>query len=152
MGVPLTFLDKHNPEQFEIVGVTQAWTGWRLQDVPAGTGWSRLERGSNVTKLNDGSGIEAGPPQQTTYYMVGKGLTIVKLYARILIKRKRYAMKIELKEIPVRELTDGYADKLRLELSATAVDWTSDRRTRGSSSTRINSGMRSLTLSLRTSH
>ncbi len=27
MGVPLTFLDKHNPEQFEIVGITKTWFG-----------------------------------------------------------------------------------------------------------------------------
>ena len=27
MGVPITFLDKYNPDQFEILGVTQSWCG-----------------------------------------------------------------------------------------------------------------------------
>ena len=25
MGVPITFLDKYNPEQFEILGITKSW-------------------------------------------------------------------------------------------------------------------------------
>ena len=25
MGVPITFLDKHNPEQFEILGFSSLW-------------------------------------------------------------------------------------------------------------------------------
>lgn len=25
MGVPITFLDKYNPEQFEIIGISASW-------------------------------------------------------------------------------------------------------------------------------
>lgn len=34
MGVPLTFLDKHNPDQFEIVGVTQSWSDGTTKTYP----------------------------------------------------------------------------------------------------------------------
>lgn len=34
MGVPITFLDKHNPDQFEIVGITKTWFGGATKVYP----------------------------------------------------------------------------------------------------------------------
>jgi hypothetical protein len=88
MGVPLTFLDKHNPDQFEIVGVTQSWSDGRIKIYPpqiqVGADGSR----SNVTKLNDGAALKLdSPPHGGIHYIVGNDC-YVKVYARLLIKRK----------------------------------------------------------------
>lgn len=88
MGVPITFLEKHNPDQFEIVGVTQSWSDGRIKAYP-----KQVQVGTNgfesaVTKLNDGAAIQLmTPPTGKTYYKVD-GKYYVKVYARVLIKRK----------------------------------------------------------------
>lgn len=88
MGVPITFLEKHNPDQFEIVGVTQSWSDGRTKTYPKQTQVSNNGSESSVTKLNDGAAIElAKPPKGKTYYKVD-GKIYVKVYARVLIKRK----------------------------------------------------------------
>jgi hypothetical protein len=89
MGVPITFLDKYNPEQFEIVGITKTWFGSANKTYPPQTQVSTNGERSTVTKLNDGATLKiATPPHGKTYYMVGKAY-FVQLYARILIRRKR---------------------------------------------------------------
>jgi len=88
MGVPITFLEKHNPDQFEILGVTQSWCDGRIKTYP-----KQVQVGANgaesfVTKLNDGAAIAVEvPPSNQTYYIVD-GINYVKVYARVLIKRK----------------------------------------------------------------
>lgn len=71
MGVPITFLDKYNPRQFEIVGITDRGDAWGLKtkeytkkDVP------------NPGDLNRRAVIKLGKVYKPTY-------------ARLLIKRKR---------------------------------------------------------------
>ena len=34
MGVPITFLDKYCPEQFEIIGITKTWYGGACKTYP----------------------------------------------------------------------------------------------------------------------
>jgi hypothetical protein len=88
MGVPITFLDKHNPEQFEIVGITKTWFGAATKTYPKQKQISRGGSKSDVTKLNDGAVLQlASPPKNTTYYMVDGGIYI-QTYPRILIKKK----------------------------------------------------------------
>jgi hypothetical protein len=88
MGVPITFLDKYNPNQFEIVGVTQSWFDGRIKTYPQQTQVGADGHRSNVTKLNDGAALKSDSiPQNTTYYIVN-GEYYVKVYARILIRRK----------------------------------------------------------------
>jgi hypothetical protein len=88
MGVPITFLDKYNPDQFEILGVTQSWSDGRIKTYPKQTQVSAEGVESSVTKLNDGAAIEVDkPPKGKTYYIVD-GKKYVKVYARVLIKRK----------------------------------------------------------------
>ena len=60
MGVPITFLDKHNPEQFEILGITDKNSPFRKKNAP------KTDRA----------------------YLNGK-----RLYARILIRRRRKSRK-----------------------------------------------------------
>lgn len=89
MGVPLTFLDNWNPEQFEILGITQSWDKCATRIYPKQTQVSANGAESQVTKLNDGAAIKVDtPPVGKTYYKVGDE-TFVKAYARILIRRKK---------------------------------------------------------------
>lgn len=87
MGVPITFLNKYNPEQFEIVGIAKAPLGSPSKTYPRQTQVSKNGTRSEVTKLNDGPAIKvATPPQGETYYIVD-GEYFVQTYARILIRR-----------------------------------------------------------------
>ena len=87
MGVPITFLDKHNPEQFEILGITKTWWGGASK-----TFSNQIQVGKDgeqkvVSKLNDAPAIKvAKPPTDQTYYIVD-GDYYIALYQRILIRR-----------------------------------------------------------------
>ena len=88
MGVPISFLDKYNPDQFEIVGITKTWFGAANKTYPPqiqiGTNGKRTE----VTKLNDGATLKRdSTPSGQTYYMVGERCYI-QLYARVLVKHR----------------------------------------------------------------
>jgi hypothetical protein len=88
MGVPITFLDKHNPDQFEIVGITQSWFGVASKIYPKQIQVNKDGSKQEVTKLNDGAAIKvATAPKNSTYYIVGKD-RFIKAYARILIQRR----------------------------------------------------------------
>lgn len=89
MGVPITFLGKHNPDQFEIVGIAKSPLGRPSKTYPQQVQVSATGERSNVTKLNDGPAIKIDAPLVgKTYYEVDGGL-YQQLYARILIRNKR---------------------------------------------------------------
>jgi hypothetical protein len=91
MGVPISFLDKYSPEQFEIVGITKTWFGAAAKIYPPQIQIGQKGRTSNVTKLNDGAALRMdAPPHGQTYYMVGSEY-YTQLYARVLIRRRRAA-------------------------------------------------------------
>ncbi|MCL2303861.1 MAG: adenine-specific methyltransferase EcoRI family protein [Planctomycetaceae bacterium] len=91
MGVPISFLDKYCPEQFEILGITKTWFGGanktysnQIQVNANGSQSQKL-----VSKLNDGAAIKVDtPPLNETYYIVD-GAYYTQVYARILIQHKR---------------------------------------------------------------
>ncbi|MBQ3760984.1 MAG: adenine-specific methyltransferase EcoRI family protein [Clostridia bacterium] len=88
MGVPITFLDKYCPEQFEIIGITKTWFGLASKVYPNQTQVSRNGNTSIVSKLNDGPAIKVSQkPLDTTFYMVDNDYYI-QLYARVLIRKK----------------------------------------------------------------
>jgi len=89
MGVPISFLDKYSPDQFEIVGLTQSWYGLASKIYPQQIQVSTDGTQSSVTKLNDGPAVKLkAPPVGETYYIIGKNC-YTKLYARVLIKHRR---------------------------------------------------------------
>ena len=89
IGVPVTFLDKYCPTQFEIVGITRPWADGRIKMYPEQIQVDKNGKRSRVTKLNDGAVVKLDePPVDKTYYMVGDECYI-QLYSRILIKRKQ---------------------------------------------------------------
>ena len=86
MGVPISFLDKYCPEQFEILGITKTWFGCASKIYPEQIQVDRHGKESKVTKLNDGAVLlHPEVPQNETYYMVG-GKYYTQVYARVLIK------------------------------------------------------------------
>ena len=89
MGVPVTFLDKHCPEQFEIVGITKTWFGAATKTYPEQVQVDANGKRKTVTKLNDGAVLKIDdPPIGTTYYEVN-GEKYIQTYPRILIRARR---------------------------------------------------------------
>lgn len=89
MGVPVSFLDKYSPDQFEIVGITKTWFGAAIKTYPPQIQVSSNGQRSTVTKLNDGVTLKVdAPPSGQTYYMVGNEYYI-QFYPRVLIKHKK---------------------------------------------------------------
>jgi hypothetical protein len=93
MGVPITFLSKYNPDQFEILGITKTWdddsglkTKFYGQQVQISNGVRKFP----VSKLNDGAAIQSHGSPSGTYYEVN-GLSYIQVYARILIRHKKSA-------------------------------------------------------------
>jgi len=88
MGVPVSFLGKHNPEQFEIVGITKTWFGMASKKYPTQIQVSGSGSTSEVSKLNDGASLKVDtPPKGKTYYRVGEDF-FIQTYPRMLIRRK----------------------------------------------------------------
>ncbi len=88
MGVPVTFLDKYNPDQFEILGYEKSYDlQARTYEIQVQVDKSGKQR--NVTKLNDGAVIKVDrPPIDKTYYVVD-GEYYIQRYKRIFIRHHR---------------------------------------------------------------
>ena len=82
MGVPISFLDRHNPEQFEIISAN---------DIRANDRTPFKKHGL----IKDKDGAINGKPKYVSYCCQ---------------EQETSAMKIELHEITVRELVEGYQD------------------------------------------
>lgn len=88
MGVPITFLDKHNPLQFEIVGIAKTWFGSATKTYPKQIQIDKGGRKKEVSKLNDQPAILIDHvPANETYYTVG-GKKYLATYVRLLVKRR----------------------------------------------------------------
>lgn len=88
MGVPISFLDKYCPEQFEILGITKTWFGGANKVYPEQIQVDKHGKHSRVTKLNDGATVELSEiPDGETYYIVNDRM-YQQMYARVLIKAK----------------------------------------------------------------
>ena len=89
MGVPITFLDRYNPDQFEILGITKTWFGAACKTFPNQIQIGKDGRRSTVSKLNDQPAMKVEePPASQTHYIV-EGQCYIALYQRILIRHRR---------------------------------------------------------------
>ncbi len=87
MGVPVTFLDKYNPDQFAIIGYEYS-DELRTKDYPAQLQVDKNGKTSNVTKLNDVCALRVDrAPSDQTYYIV-KGEYFVAPYKRLFIRSR----------------------------------------------------------------
>ena len=88
MGVPISYMDKHCPEQFEILDVTDGTSPLRIKtyDHPVQVNPDGTE--CNGSKINTGSAIEVeGPaPGRATYRVGDRHYRLT--YQRVLIRRR----------------------------------------------------------------
>ena len=88
MGVPISFLDKYSPEQFEIIGYEKSYH-LRTKIYPTQIQIDKNGKRSNVTKLNDGVAIKVPTqPDDMTCYVVDNEY-YVQSYKRIFIKHRK---------------------------------------------------------------
>ncbi|MDR1927790.1 MAG: adenine-specific methyltransferase EcoRI family protein [Oscillospiraceae bacterium] len=88
MGVPISFLDKYCPEQFEIKGITKTWFGTANKIYPEQMQVSGTGKSSTVSKLNDGAVLKLDEPLIGQTYYIVDGEYFTQVYARVLIQRK----------------------------------------------------------------
>lgn len=89
MGVPITFLDKYCPDQFEIVGLVNSSCGYEAGFTKDYSDWKEMKDGIPTGcsgKKTIGNPMLLGMPKKGCYYMNDKGETIYSAYARILIR------------------------------------------------------------------
>ena len=82
MGVPITFMDKYNPDQFEIIGNT-CDTDWLREQ---GVGIMGIE---TIKKLRSQGNMAHVTANMNSLYLVDGNGKIVLPYARIIIRRKK---------------------------------------------------------------
>ena len=92
MGVPISFLSKHSPEQFEIVGLSMR-DGFGLEDHTQYDKYKEIRQNGTYTgssgKKTNGNPMLKGKPEKGNYYIDEKGNCAYSLYDRIFIKHKR---------------------------------------------------------------
>lgn len=93
MGVPITFLDKYNPEQFEIIGITKKKEGLSGIDTTKDYKNHKRYNPDGVLLGDSGNDINSKPvlkgkKEGQNYYQFEDDIVHV-LYARIFIKRKK---------------------------------------------------------------
>lgn len=93
MGVPITFLDKFNPDQFEVLGITNGRYDYDVKPSkkyinPIQVGPNGEE--SNGSKMNTRSTVEMSEKPNGIFYRADNSPRFLKIvYARILIKNKK---------------------------------------------------------------
>lgn len=89
MGVPITFMDKYSPEQFEILGLSQKW-GFGLQSNKKYDDYKEMKQDGTPTgssgKKTNGNPMLVGKPAKGSYYTNGEAC-VRSLYSRIFIRR-----------------------------------------------------------------
>jgi len=90
MGVPITFMSKYNPDQFEILGITRSFddSGLRIKTYDAHIQVSADGTESVRRTHHDGPMIKVDTAPNGTHYKVGDDI-LVAVYARILIRHRR---------------------------------------------------------------
>ena len=90
MGVPITFLNKFNPTQFEILGLSQK-VGFGLESIKFYDEFKETRQDGSLTgssgKKTNGNPVMKGRPKKGNYYE-RDGEIVHSLYGRIFIKRR----------------------------------------------------------------
>ena len=94
MGVPITFFDKYNPDQFEIIGLTQIGCHDLCPDTKKYNDYKEIDRASDTPTGQSGgktneNAVLKGKGTKKTYYLGPNGEIVHSAYKRLLIRRKR---------------------------------------------------------------
>ena len=92
MGVPITFLDKHDPEQFEILGATQRGCHDEVPDLKKYDEYREMRpdgtpTGSSGNKTNENANLP-GNDGKKNYFINDDGHVIQSAYQRLFIRRR----------------------------------------------------------------
>jgi len=93
MGVPISFLDKYNPDQFEILGATQRGCHDEVPDTKKYNDYWEVRQdgtktGSSGGKTNENANL-VGNDGKKNYFINKEGRVIQSAYQRIFIKHKK---------------------------------------------------------------
>lgn len=88
MGVPITFLDKYNPDQFEILSLTQTWSELPTKKYPSQILVDEKGNRKVVGALNSSTAIKVDERPVGRSYFEIDGEFFISTYKRILIRRK----------------------------------------------------------------
>lgn len=94
MGVPISFLDKYCPEQFEILGLSQIGCHDKLPDTKRYNDYKEMlhstdrPTGSGGGKTNENA-VLPGKGDKKTYYLGPNGEVVYSEYKRIFIRKKQ---------------------------------------------------------------
>ena len=88
MGVPITFIDHYNANQFDILGTTDSWSGLRTKIYPKQIMVDSSGKRQEVTALNCAVALKIDGPISKTHYIVN-GEYYKALYAHILIRNRK---------------------------------------------------------------
>ena len=93
MGVPITFLDKYNPDQFEILGATQRGCHDLVPDTKKYDDYWEVTKegkrtGSSGSKTNENANLQ-GNDGRKNYFINKDGHIIQSAYQRIFIRHRR---------------------------------------------------------------
>lgn len=93
MGVPISFLDKYSPEQFEILGATQRGCHDEVPDTKKYDDYWEMRQngektGSSGGKTNENANLE-GNNGKKNYFINKEGHIVQSAYQRIFIRHKR---------------------------------------------------------------
>ncbi|EFA28941.1 EcoRI methylase [Haemophilus influenzae HK1212] len=93
MGVPISFLDKYNPDQFEILGATQRGCHDLVPDTKKYDDYWEMKQngektGSKGGKTNENANLAMNDGKKN-YFINQDGHSVQSAYQRIFIKHKR---------------------------------------------------------------
>ena len=92
MGVPITFLDKYTPEQFEIIGLSMK-DGFGLESHKTYDTYKEIRQDGTFTgssgKKTNGNPMLKGKPSKGNYYIDKNGNCAYSLYDRLFIVHKK---------------------------------------------------------------
>lgn len=93
MGVPISFLGKHSPDQFEILGATQRGCHDEVPDTKKYDGYWEVKQngqktGSSGGKTNENANL-VGNDGEKNYFINKEGRIIQSAYQRIFIRHKK---------------------------------------------------------------
>lgn len=94
MGVPISFLDKYCPEQFEILGLSQIGCHPGIPDTKRYNDYQEITRatdkptGASGGKTNENAVLK-GKGDKKTYYLGPNGEVVYSQYKRIFIRKKQ---------------------------------------------------------------
>jgi hypothetical protein len=94
MGVPISFLSKYNPDQFEILGATQRGCHDAVPDTKKYDDYLEMRpdgrpTGSKGGKTNENANLPGRPAEKKNYFINAKGDIVQSAYQRLFIRHRR---------------------------------------------------------------